>query len=170
MKFRNSMRDCLAKWEIYALMRLTAKAAGRKASPLRGLTRRDSLRRYMDFTAGTIAEMDETGRETLRRNMYDRAFVVGRFLGRLPGRKSDAAKTRMIRWLYRNIDISIVGDMPGEISVPRCAFSDRYTPETCYVMSGMDAGIICGIFGGGEFGFRHRLTEGCPACKAAYRR
>ena len=107
---------------------------------------------------------------TLRRNMYDRAFVVGRFLGRLPGRKSDAAKTRLIRWLYRNIDISIVGDMPGEISVPRCAFSDRYTPETCYVMSGMDAGIICGIFGGGEFGFRHRLTEGCPACKAAYRR
>ena len=170
MKFKNSMSDRLAIWEIWALMHMTAKAAGRKAPSLKGLTLKDSLQQFIDFTAGTISEMDELKRGTLRRNMYDRAFTVGRFLGRLPGRKSDAAKTRMIRRLYRNIGIIIDGDLPGEISLPRCAFSDRYTPEICHVMSGMDAGIICGILGGGTLEFTHRLTEGCPACKATYRR
>lgn len=164
------MSDRLAIWEICVLMRMTAKAAGRKAPSLQRLTRQDSLRQYIDFTAGVISEMDEHKRGTLRRNMYDRAFAVGRFLGRLPGRKSNAAKAKMIRRLYRNIGISINGDMPGIISVPRCAFSASYTPEICHVMSGVDSGIICGIFGGGNLEFTQRLTEGCQVCKAVYRR
>lgn len=54
------------------------------------------------------------------------------------------------------------------IRIPHCSFSGAYTPRTCYVMSGLDAGIICGIFGGGKLAFEERLTEGCPACSAVH--
>ncbi len=54
------------------------------------------------------------------------------------------------------------------ICIPRCSFSAAYTPKVCHVMSGLDAGIICGILGGGSLKFVQRITEGCPHCSALH--
>ncbi len=170
MKLTNFMKDKAAVSEICVLMYMTAKAADRKAPHPDGWSRKACLKQYRAYTRDLIKDMSEGERRLFRQAMYDRAFRVGRLMGRLPGMKRDARKVRLIRWLYRNIGIRIEWQMPGEIRVPRCAFSRVYTPEMCHVMSGMDAGIICGIFGGGTLTFEDRLTEGCPACRADYRR
>lgn len=170
MRSTHFMKDKLAVFEIRMLMRMTAKAAGRRVPPLQGLTRKACLKQYQLYTKTLLEGMDEGEQTALRGAMYDRAFAMGSLLGRLPGMRRDEGKMWLIRLLYRNIGIEIKGQMPGEIHVPRCAFSRYYTPGMCHVMSGMDAGIICGIFGGGILTFDRRLTEGCPACRAVYRR
>ncbi|MBQ8052836.1 MAG: hypothetical protein IJ198_03370 [Lachnospiraceae bacterium] len=183
------MPEKLAVLEIRVLMGLTASAmkdaalpgADRSAArgagsekgfsilPCRG-TRKACLREYQRYTVSCLQNRSGKELALLRKAMYRKAFAAGRMLGKLPGMTNDAARTRLIRLLYKNIDIQIVGSMPGEITIPRCSFSRCYTPQMCAVMSGMDAGIICGIFGGGSLTFTRRLTEGCPACQAVYRR
>lgn len=56
------------------------------------------------------------------------------------------------------------------LNIPHCSFSSAYSPETCRVMSAMDAGIISGILGGGRLEFFQRKTEGCPCCRAFYQK
>ncbi|MBQ9033782.1 MAG: hypothetical protein IJ107_03850 [Lachnospiraceae bacterium] len=175
------MPEKLAVLEIRILMGLTAFAVkdaalpgtgsekGVSVLPCRG-TKKACLREYQRYTVSCLQNRSGQELAALRKAMYRKAFAAGRMLGKLPGMTNDAARTRLIRLLYRNIDIEIVGTMPGEITIPRCSFSRCYTPQMCAVMSGMDAGIICGIFGGGSLTFTRRLTEGCPACQAVYRR
>ena len=165
--------------------------------PLRGMNARESLVLYQTFTAEILARSGREELLAYRKAMYPKAFRTGRMLALLPGLRQDAAKKRLIRLLYRNIGIILEDQSlssPGtnsrsrlrgvklsgpdyekqadqevwNIHIPRCSFSRCYTPRTCYVMSGFDAGIICGIFGGGSLRFSRRITEGHPSCKAAY--
>lgn len=76
--------------------------------------------------------------------------------------------TRTEKMVWRTASGTRAEKMAWRISIPRCSFSRFYTPETCYVMSGLDAGIICGVFGGGCLRFNRRLTEGYEACSAVY--
>lgn len=138
--------------------------------PGRWPSKKSCLRTYQLYTKSCLENTSNEELPALRKAMYKKAFTVGRLLGKLPGITNDTAKTHLIKLLYRNIGIRIMGSLPGEIRIPRCSFSHFYTPQMCAVMSGMDAGIICGIFGGGTLTFNRRLTEGCPACMAVYRR
>lgn len=196
-RLEQRMPDAIRKLEIYILLRLTAKACRQKAPSIRGMTGRESLAIYQTFTAEILAGPDTAELRACRRAMYQKAWRTGRMLALLPGLRQDAAKKRLIRLLYRNIGIILEDQSlssPGtnsrsrlrgvklsgpdyekqadqevwNIHIPRCSFSRCYTPRTCYVMSGFDAGIICGIFGGGSLRFSRRITEGHPSCKAAY--
>jgi len=170
MKLTNFTNDRLAVIEIRVLMRMTASAMKVQAPSLRGLSRKSCLQEYQRYTVSCLENRSGKELSAMRKAMYNKAFTVGKILGSLPGLSNDAAKTRLIKLLYRNIGIRITGSLPGEIRIPRCSFSRFYTPQMCAVMSGMDAGIICGIFGGGTLTFSERLTEGCPVCRAVYKR
>ena len=70
----------------------------------------------------------------------------------------------------READQEVNQEIVWHIRIPYCSFAAAYTPLICHVMSGLDAGIICGIFGGGRLVFDYRLTEGRCACRARYER
>ena len=70
--------------------------------------------------------------------------------------------------LYRNLQISMSGHLPGEITVRKCYFSGFYTPEQCAIMSAVDSGVISGLFGGGTLTFTRRMTEGHETCAACF--
>ena len=92
MRSTHFMKDKLAVFEIRMLMRMTAKAAGRRGPPLQGLTRKACLKQYQLYTKTLLEDLDEDEQMALRRAMYDRAFAVGSLLGRLPGMRRDAGK------------------------------------------------------------------------------
>ena len=74
---------------------------------------------------------------------------------------------RALRLLYDAIGVDFEGDpQTGLVAIRRCAFSDFYSPETCALMSAVDAGIVAGISGGARFVFDERITEGAPCCRA----
>lgn len=172
------MPDLLKKVEIRILMHMTA-AACQTAGSVWGRTSRDRLAAYRQFTVDIMAGRSREELLRYRRAMYVRAYRVGRLLSLLPGLHDEERKKRLIVLLYRNIEIEILdagddltedGDFKWRMHIPRCFFSAQYTPKICYVMSGFDAGIICGVFGGGTLRFSRRLTEGCSACSALYSR
>lgn len=145
---------------------MTAAAAGKKAPSLKGCSGKESLRIYRAFTQEIMKSRSEKELPALREVMYARAFTAGKMLGRLPGIRTDEARNRLARLLYRNIGIRLESRLPEEMCVKRCAFAGVYSPRMCYVMSGLDEGILCGIFGGESLRFDRRLTEGAPVCHA----
>ncbi len=104
------------------------------------------------------------------RSLYRAAFCVGERLRRLTGFTEPEDLQRLVFYVYKNIRISMCGFLPGEIRVPACFFSSRYTPEQCRLMSYVDWGIIAGSYGGGRLEFTGRLTEGCAQCRAHFDR
>lgn len=165
------------KLEIHVLLQLTASACGEKAPSTKGLDAAESLAAYRAFTVSSLAGKSRGQLLACRRSLYRKSFRLGRILGALPGLRETGGKKRLIALLYKNIDITILfGDGKNEpagrraaafrITVPHCCFSALYTPRICHIMSGLDAGIICGILGTGTLRFEGRLTEGCPCCRA----
>ena len=208
-RVKRQMLHLFQKIELRILMRITAEACGQVPPSLTGLTAGECLAFYRYYTADALSVRSREELSCFRREMYRRAYRVGRMLSLLPG-LNEKRKKRLIVFLYSNIGIDIVGSA-GTIAsmksksaqgskeeqistkvqaaddvkasttaqaeddriiwkfyVPRCSFSAHYTPQMCYVMSGLDAGIICGIFGGGSLKFYRRLTEGYPACSAVF--
>ena len=72
------------------------------------------------------------------------------------------------RILYRALEIDLRGDEDGAIVVRRCAFSPRYSPEVCGLMSAADAGLLAGLAAGGRLAFSARLSEGADSCRARF--
>lgn len=181
----------LKKFEIHVLMQLTASACREKAPSLKGLDASESLAAYRAFTVRALTGKSREELLVCRRSLYRRSFRIGRFLGALPGLNGKNSKKRLITLLYKNIDITIrfvdstIGfedeknekdrtadchaAAPSCITIPHCCFSALYTPQICHIMSGLDAGIICGILGADTLHFSRRLTEGCPDCRAVCR-
>lgn len=98
--------------------------------------------------------------------MYRCSFDLGKRLRLITGLVETEDLKQLVFFLYKNIGIEMSGNCPGTIGVSTCFFSDYYDPEQCRLISAMDAGIICGILGGGKFGFSQRITEGCTCCRA----
>lgn len=167
-KLEQNMPVWLHRLELRALMYLTANAVREKAPPLGRCQPEEMLIRYQTFTAEVLNRHTEEEWDGLRRRMYRNAYLASRFLAHLPGLHGNESKGRLVFLLYRNIGITLEGNLPGTLRVPRCSFQRVYTPHNCYVMSGMDAGLICGIFGGGSLTFRQRLTEGHKECQAVF--
>ncbi len=189
-KLEKNTPEMIRKLEIYVLMKLTAASCGNKAPSMRGMKSRDCLKLYRDFTVKCVNDFDKDKISSFRESMYQRAFKTGKLLSMLPGLKSVESRKRLVILLYKIIEIEIIypnsagnteditnsskrsnGEMDlFNIHIPHCSFSHAYTPRTCYVMSGLDAGIFCGIFGKGKFEFEQRITEGCRHCSAIYRK
>ncbi len=176
-KLEENMPEAFLRLEVCVLIRLTAVSFVCKAPSVHGLDSRERLKLFRRFSADTVKTCRKEALPSFRKNMYRRAFRIGRCLSLLPGLKDRENKKRLIIVLYRNIGIEVrdaedEGNEAGvwHICIPHCSFSSVYTPGICSVMSGMDAGIICGILGDGRFKFTQRITEGCPYCSAFYRK
>ena len=125
----------------------------------------EALREYAEFTVDC---MRRGGAKP--ENLYREAFDLGERLRRLTGFTDAEDMERLIFYLYRNLQISMSGHLPGEITIRTCYFSGFYTPEQCALMSYADSGIISGLFGGGTLTFTGRITEGHKTCAACFRR
>ncbi len=150
------------------LFRATAAALGCSAPPLAGLGPRDILALYASFTAQHVQAAIRDGQDlgVLPARLYERAYPLGRWCGRLMGVRTIADAMAASRILYGALEIDFRGDARGEAIVERCFFSQYYTAEVCRIMSAMDHGILAGLLGGGDFSFHARITEGAPCCRA----
>lgn len=155
--------DILCRLEAQILTNLAASGFERPGRSVWRLPAPEALRAYAAYTAECM-----TKTEADPRLLYDSALRLGRRLRHITGLTEREDVQRLIFYLYRNIRITMRGDLPGEITVPSCYFSGFYLPEQCKLMSNVDAGIIVGLSGGGELQFIQRLTEGCGQCKAIF--
>ena len=149
--------------EIQILSDLTARAFQVPDRTLWNKPAELALRQYAAFTVSCMEE-----READPDALFREAYAVGSRLRLLTGFSGKQDAERLVFYLYRNINITMVGNLPGEITVPDCCFARFYTPRQCAVMSAVDAGIIAGICGGGRLRFSQRITEGCGMCRADF--
>lgn len=124
-----------------------------------------ALRAYALFTKQC---MEDAGSEIDPLRLYSLSYNLGRKVRALTSFTDQEDLERLVFLLYRNIGITMKGNIPGILTVPACYFSHVYTPEQCSLISAMDAGIIAGICGDGTLHFSQRLTEGCPCCRAYF--
>ncbi len=151
--------------ETQILLNLASRSFGLPGRRIWHLSVPEALRAYAAYT---VECMEQTAADPKR--LYEGAFQLGRKIRRLTGLREPCDIRRLVFYLYQNLCITMSGRLPGEIMVPRCYFSAFYSPEQCGLMSQVDAGIIAGLYGGGQLHFTERLTEGCAQCKAVFQR
>ncbi|MBO5995259.1 MAG: hypothetical protein J6Q41_07080 [Firmicutes bacterium] len=154
----------LAVMEIQILLNITAKGFDVPGKRVIGLSREKALRAYAEFTRDCM-NMEYAEPEKL----YQEAYKAGERIRRFTGFSSREDLERLVFYLYKNIYISMKGELPGEITVTDCYFGHVYSAEQCELMSNVDSGIIAGIFGGGELEFTERISEGCGRCRACFK-
>ena len=162
-KLEQHTPDFLRSLEIQILLNLTARAFHAYGMSIRRMQADTALEKYAQFTVSCMnsGKADPAA-------LYRSAFAAGRLLRLISGFQDPADLQRLVFYLYRNIRITMTGELPGGMIVPDCYFSRFYTPKQCAVMSLMDSGIIAGLFGEGRLKFTARLTSGCEACKACF--
>lgn len=122
-----------------------------------------ALEEYVIFSVKCM-ESGKDGSDKL----YPKAYALGKKIRQITGFKKEEDLRQLVFWLYKNIRITMKGELPGDLIIPKCYFSKFYTPAQCRLMSNVDAGVIAGIFGGGELVFSERITEGCGRCRACF--
>lgn len=105
-----------------------------------------------------------------QKRLSERAYRLGHVLRCLLLNRSDENLRRLVFRLYQGIGIEMNGLLPGDVIVSRCFFSRHYSPAICATASLMDAGVICGLYGGGHFHFTERITEGHEACRCCLKK
>lgn len=146
--------------EIQILMNLVTSSLRLPKESLLCMPSSKALEAFAAFTAKHLQQCSDEQQQRL----YSNAFRLGTILRRCLTDRSDDALTKLVFLLYRNIGIEMNGQLPGKVCVCRCFFSKHYSPCICDVASMMDAGVVCGVFGGGEFGFSERMSEGKEMC------
>ena len=160
----------VVSFELQVLMSITARAFARKGSAVWYLPARRALERYAEFSAECMARQSLTEDCGLR--LYRYAFAAGRRIRKLTGFTKRDDLSKLVIYLYRNINIAMSGSVPEDISVSGCFFSRYYTPEMCRMMSNLDSGIVAGVCGrkfGSRLAFNARITEGDGVCRAVVR-
>jgi hypothetical protein len=153
-----------------ALFEATAAAFAEPIPDLDGLPFEERLTRYAEFTHDAVMRAIADGRDlpAIERRLHAGAYGLGRRLRRLLGvDQTDTAQVMAVgRTLYGVIGIDLRGTSDGEVTVGNCYFSRFYAPETCRVISALDAGLFAGLSDGGQLVFSQRITEGHPCCRA----
>lgn len=116
------------------------------------------------FAMLTAKHLPHTTAEQQKR-LSDNAYRLGHLLRRFLFDRSDENLHRLVFRLYRGIGIDMSGLLPGDVIVTHCYFSHHYSPAICAIASLMDVGVICGLYGGGDFHFTERITEGHDVCR-----
>lgn len=147
--------------QLQVLANVTADAFGVKAPRLWQKNPEKALADYAAFTRNCM-EVCTVDAE----RMYRLSYQLGYTLRRITGFSEREDLQRLVFLLYRNIGITMQGELPGCVTVSECYFSQIYTPQQCRMISSMDSGIVSGICGGVELTFTQRLTEGCDHCTA----
>ncbi len=158
----------LRKVEAALLMGVFAKAFDVVPPDTEDLSADEALAAFREFTAACMEAALENGNvaAAYRERMGDEARELGRKVRAVaPMRPSGAF--RLVRFLYRGIDIELAGELPGAVRFGPCSFAQRYTPADCWFMSAFDEGFMCGVMGvESELSFDCRLTEGAACCRA----
>lgn len=147
--------------QIQILADLAADSFGRGKIRIRKGSPAKALKEYAAFTVSCM----EAGPADPDRLFRDAARLGSR-IRRASGLTDRSDLQKLVFLLYRNIDIEMTGNLPGEIVVSSCYFNRFYTPRQCRLMSCVDSGIVSGIFGGGQLVFSQRITDGCDRCVA----
>lgn len=160
--------DVIARSALRHLFEATAAAFGSEPEDVDGLDRRALLERYASFTTRCAEQAlaDQMDLDVVSRRMWAHAYALGASLRRRLGVRTRADALRAARIAYRMIDIDLRADEHGDVTVDRCGFAERYSPEVCRLMSALDAGLIAGLTDGGRLAFSERITEGRPRCLA----
>lgn len=149
------------------LFEVTAAAFGRDPGDLRGLDRRALLDRYASFTRHCAEQvLADGGIDRVSGRMWNDAYILGDSLRRRLRVRTREEALRAARLAYRMIGIDLWAHRCGHVTVARCAFAQRYSPQVCGLMSSLDAGLIAGLTRGGRLTFSERITEGRPRCLA----
>lgn len=151
--------EIVRRVQLQILMHLTAKAFRLPGKRLWTSPWKDGLREYAEYTREYCEDADPE-------RLYALSFALGERIRHVTGFLDDADLRRLVFWLYRGIGIAMGGELPGEITVSGCYFSEYYTPSVCALMSNMDSGIVGGVMGGGRLMFTQRITEGGGCCTA----
>ena len=163
----------LHRLELQALAVVTAAGFGCRPPVLLFLAPPAALRRYAVFTVRAAERAQRRGKlneQKVYRSAYRAGSLIGRLARRFGGLSTDLHHQQFVRMLYRTIGIHLEGTLPGEFCVKRCFFSRYYSSDICRILSNMDNGIVCGIFGKGHLHFSQRITEGhtvCSGCMTA---
>jgi hypothetical protein len=154
--------------EMEKLFLLTAAAFGTDVPSAKDASREGLLGEYARFTKAAVEGAAARGEdlERLRERLFQRAFAYGeRWRKRFrPSGANDVMKAAKV--LYRAIGIEFHGTARGDVEIRACFFSRYYDPGTCRTISGLDAGLMAGLSGGGGFVFSRRITEGHASCRA----
>ncbi len=157
--------DALLKFQAQILLDMAARGFGTKRKRIRSRTPDGALAEYAGYTVRCM-----TSGPADPDRLYRAAYRTGQMIRRLSGLRTADDISRLVFYLYRNIRITMHGEIPGEITVSECYFSHIYTPQQCALMSEADSGFIAGLCGGGRLAFTERITEGCDACRACFRK
>lgn len=155
------MSSLFRRVQLQILANVTADAFQAKAPRLWQNKTEKALADYAAFTKNCM-EVCTVDAE----RMYRLSYQLGHTLCQITGFSKREDLQRLVFLLYRNIGITMQGELPGCVTVSECYFSQIYTPQQCRMISSMDSGIVSGICGGGELSFTQRLTEGCDHCSA----
>ncbi|ACV23390.1 hypothetical protein Shel_23810 [Slackia heliotrinireducens DSM 20476] len=154
--------------QLRCMTRLFAKAVGAQAPGLSNMDADGMLHAFTSFTVQETARLAGTeAGDAARADLRRRAYNLGRRLAAMPP-FSGIDRFELVQALYRNIDITLEGALPGQITMCPCSFSTYYAPSACLFMSAFDEGIMAGIVGEGALTFSCRITEGAPCCTAAF--
>ncbi len=158
----------LRKLEVAALMGAFEKAFDVEPPGLEDASAETALAAYREFTAACMeaALEDEQVAAAYRERLGAEARELGRKV-RTVVPVGPSSAFRLVRYLYRGIDIELAGELPGAVRFGPCSFAQRYTPADCWFMSAFDEGFMCGIVGvESALRFECRLTEGAACCRA----
>ncbi len=150
-----------ARFQIQILLLATARAFEKKGQCI--LFSKDCLNVYSRFTKDCMK-----GYPADQKRLYRVAFKLGRKIRKIVGFTKSEDLNRLVFLLYRNIGITMSGNIPGELLISKCYFSNVYTAKQCSQISAMDMGIIAGVCGEGILMFTERITEGCDHCMAKF--
>jgi len=160
----------IRRWALRRLASATAEGFGVSVPRGGGLSYRQYLQCYAQFTCDAAVQALEEGKDlnALRSRLRANSFALGDWLRKYLHLRSPRAVMAAARLLYRMIGIDFRGSSDGEVRVSSCFFSNYYTPSVCGLISSLDRGLMAGLSGGGALTFTRRLTEGHPCCEARF--
>jgi hypothetical protein len=158
------------KWALHDLFMATAAAFGCAAPAHQGLSYRECLHLYAQFTQSQVDAVIGDGRDlaAVEQRLYENALQLGEKYARLLHIRSQAEMMVIGRLLYAMLEIDFRSNTQGEVVIRRCYFSQFYTGQICRVMSALDRGLFAGLSQGGQLRFAARITEGSPCCLARF--
>jgi hypothetical protein len=158
---------------IRRLTTLCAVAFQCSAPRLKGFSADELLENYACFTKTVISErlgLNNEERAVLQNRLYREAFQVGQRLRDRLGPADRNEVNRVLRFLYRMIQIDLHSDPQAHgIIIWHCFFSRYYSGEICQIMAAFDRGLAAGLSGGDSLEFYERITDGCEYCRADWR-
>jgi hypothetical protein len=158
----------IRKRELQKLFRMTASAFGTEIPPMVGFSYNECLSEYARFTRKSVDQSFTKGDniQIIQDRLFQQAYEYGKMWRKIFNVSSMYEAMEAAKILYQVIGIEFRGTNLGAIEIDKCFFSQQYSPETCKVISSLDAGIMAGLSGDGSLSFSQRITEGFSSCKA----